>query len=686
LGIGGFGITYLAHDSKLGARVAIKEYFPQDLASRNARMTIVPNPGNAARDYEWGRQQFLKEAQALARFKHNNIVRVLRFLELNGTAYMVMEYEKGQSLLEYMQSHGQPDERMLLQIFLPVLNGLQAVHSTGLLHLDIKPDNIYLRADGQPMLIDFGSARHTARGPDAGERIALTPAYAAIEQYPDKGKQGPWTDIYSIGASLYRCITGGEPVDALSRYQSILKYKADPLTPAAKLEKSGYSAYLRECIDWAMQIYPSHRPQGAIELQEALMGKRRPGKEAAQPVVAPKPGPSTPRYERKEESVRRTTSSFNLWKLTQFVVVALVIAGGVFVYDAYQEYSRRPRPAPVAAQAPAKMAPAPSAPSAQTPLERASMAERAAEISERPVFYRDNPVKLVRSIDAHQGPVESLAFLANGAQLASASEDGAIKIWDVQSGKLVRTLQGHRRSVHAIAVSPDGRLLVSAGNESELLLWDPQSGKRTGSLVGHDHDVYAMAFSPDGRLLASGGRDRTIILWDMNKRRPARKLEGHEDLVLTLAFSPNGKWLLSGGKNGELKRWDVGTGREIESIDGLLGLVSAARYSPDGKWFATASGHKAVRLWDVQTGQQQQSMAEAPEFVSSLAFTPDGKELIAGGSDRTVHIWDAQSGSVDQELAGHQGDVQAVALSPDRKTIASGGNDKTIRIWRAEVR
>ncbi|MDH5648212.1 MAG: serine/threonine protein kinase, partial [Gammaproteobacteria bacterium] len=296
LGKGGFGITYLARDTKLGARVAIKEYFPQGLAVRNQQLAIVSKPGNATKDYQWGLQQFLKEAQALARFKHNHIVRVLRFLELNGTAYMIMEYEQGQGLQDYMKENGQLDEKMLLQIFVPVLNGLQAVHSAGLLHLDIKPDNIYLRADGQPMLIDFGSARQTARGPDAEERIALTPAYAAIEQYPDKGKQGPWTDIYSIGASLYHCISGKQPVDALRRYQSLLKYKADPLTPASKLEQSGYSEYLRECVDWAMQIYPSHRPKGAIELQEGLMGKGRPNKKS-QPIIAPKAKPQQPEPE-----------------------------------------------------------------------------------------------------------------------------------------------------------------------------------------------------------------------------------------------------------------------------------------------------------------------------------------------------------------------------------------------------
>lgn len=292
LGTGGFGITYKAQDRKLGTWVAIKEYFPQEFASRSAAMTIVPQPGQPGEHYEWGRQQFLKEVRALARFRHNNIVRVLRFLELNGTAYMVMDYEAGQGLHDYIEKHGQPDERMLLQVFVPVLNGLQAVHQAGLLHLDIKPANIFLRTDRSPMLIDFGSVNNMARPSDGAGQVVLTPAYAAIEQYPGHGKQGPWTDIYSIGASLYRCVSGGDPVDAYIRAQMLRDGLPDPLTPAAQLERGKYSAYLRECIDWAMQIDAMKRPKDVAAFQEALMGKGIAGRK---PVLAKQPKPPAPR-------------------------------------------------------------------------------------------------------------------------------------------------------------------------------------------------------------------------------------------------------------------------------------------------------------------------------------------------------------------------------------------------------
>lgn len=278
LGHGGFGITYLAQDTSLGAQVAIKEYLPHAIAGRDEKTAvIVPKPSrDAMRDYHWGLNNFVKEARALAKFKHPHIVRVLRFIEANGTAYTVMEYEKGRTLAQLLKKRGSKlDEPTLLKIIIPILNGLHAVHKIDMLHLDIKPENIYLAEDGRPLLIDFGSARQKISETGQVQRIALTPGYAPMEQYPDKGRQGPWTDIYAIGATIYRCVTGKRPGDALERYRAVLQYRSDPLKPAATVARKEYRVSLLECIDWALQIYPKDRPQSAREMQDGLMGKRR---------------------------------------------------------------------------------------------------------------------------------------------------------------------------------------------------------------------------------------------------------------------------------------------------------------------------------------------------------------------------------------------------------------------------
>jgi WD40 repeat protein len=684
LGQGGFGITYLAKDTKLGARVAIKEYFPRGLATRNDQYSIVAKPGNAAKDYQWGLEQFLKEAQALARFKHNHIVRVLRFLEVNGTAYMVMEYEEGEGLSDYMKKQGgRLDEPMLLQIFVPILNGLQAVHSAGLLHLDIKPDNVYLRSDGQPMLIDFGSARQTARGPGAQERIALTPAYAAIEQYPDKGKQGPWTDIYSIGASMYHCMSGKQPIDALRRYQTVLKYKTDPLTPATKLEVDGYSTYLRECIDWAIQIYPSHRPKGAIQLQEGLMGKGRPGKQQAQPVIKPEQNRNQESIV-EEEGFQDKVKRVDFWKIAQGALVSLIIVVSVVVAIAYWKYRSSPHVAAIATNSDTEYTAVENEAYTRAAIEKAKAADRVklAKLTTPTIFHRKDNVELARTLAGHRGSVYSLAFLANGRQLASASEDGTIRIWDINTGTTVQTLTGHKRSVFAIAVSPNGQLLVSAGNERDLFMWDVRSGKQTGKLSGHDYDVYTLQFSTDGRLLASSGKDQSIILWDMNKKRALRTLEGHEGTVLTLSFSPDGKGLLSGGEDGQLKHWDTESGKQTWSMHGHRGLVSAVGFSPDGKWFVSSGKNNMLKLWNAETGELQHTMTNAPRKINALMFTPDSKQLVAGGSDKILRIWSVSTGEIVHELSGHRSNIQAVVLSPDRKTIASAGSDGLIQIWQ----
>lgn len=678
LGSGSFGITYLARDSKLGARVAIKEYFPQDLARRNEQMTIYALPGEAAERFAWGREQFLEEARVLAQFKHNNIVRVLRFLELNGTAYMVMEYEEGQGFLDYIQSKGQPDERMLLQVFLPILNGLQAVHSARLLHLDIKPDNIYLRANGSPMLIDFGSSRHVVRGKDAGGPVALTPAYAAIEQYPGQGNPGAWTDIYSIGASLYRCISGRDPVDAMTRYQAIKQRKPDPLIPASELTQSGYSAYLRECIDWAMELEPSRRPQRAVELQDALMGKAPTHRKPKAPVTVTRsdaelaPNDAAP----APEPAKR----LNHWRVIQVALVALILVFAFLTYNSYLDYKNRPQP--VTTAAPVTTVPDVESASA---LDTPASLPRVAGLSEEVLFYPGHAIKLVRSLKGHRRSVNTLALLANGAQLASAGSDGAIKIWNAQDGLLLRTMRGQQRGINAIAASPEGSLLVSAGNEGALYLWDPSSGKRLARLTGHETDVFAMAYSADGRWLASAGRDRNIILWDMNKRRIEKNIQGHADSVLALAFSPKGSWLLSGGNGGQLKRWNVTTGKEVSAIESHLRKpVTAVAISPDGLWFASAGEDQQVRLWKTETEQQKRSFNGSPGTVNALAFTPDSRQLIAAGSDHTLRIWDVETGAVDHDLAGHEGAVQAVAIISGDQIIVSASKDNTVRVWKVE--
>ena len=268
LGVGGFGITYLARDGNLKRSVAIKEFLPSDLSVRREDSTVEPLSEAESDTFRWGLDRFLSEARTLARFQHPNIVGVHSVFEANNTAYMVMEYEQGSSFGSVLRDPDNCSEEKLREFLMPLLDGLERVHEAGFVHRDIKPNNLFVRDDGSPVVLDFGSARQ-ALGVETRTLTSLvTPGYAPFEQYNDNrdgDKQGPWTDIYALGATLYRAVTGKGPVDALTRAGAILKGHKDVLVPATMAGAGRYSASFLHAIDRALAFQPEARPQTIAE-------------------------------------------------------------------------------------------------------------------------------------------------------------------------------------------------------------------------------------------------------------------------------------------------------------------------------------------------------------------------------------------------------------------------------------
>jgi formylglycine-generating enzyme required for sulfatase activity len=254
LGHGGFGITYRARDEDLHQDVAIKEYLPREVATRVEDSTVVPISEGDRETFEWGLDRFLEEARTLARFKHPNIIGVRRFLRANGTAYLVMDYCEGESLESVLTREGTLGSDRVGKMLNRLLDALGELHAASVTHRDIKPGNIYLKEDGSPLLLDFGAARQALAQHSRSVTAMATPGYAAFEQYSTRGKQGPWTDIYGLGATLYRCVTGRRPPDASDR---ILEDELIPAVDAAP----GYPRALLEQIDAALKARPGKRPQ-----------------------------------------------------------------------------------------------------------------------------------------------------------------------------------------------------------------------------------------------------------------------------------------------------------------------------------------------------------------------------------------------------------------------------------------
>ena len=266
LGAGAFGITYMARDTSLDTMVAIKEYLPDDLATRQGDSTVTAKSSTSKRDFDWGLDRFLAEARVLAKFRHPNIVRVNQIFEANNTAYLVMDYAKGESLDDLLRRTGPLSEQQTKDILFPILDGLKRVHQQGFLHRDIKPNNIIIREEGGAVLIDFGAARQATETRSRALTSIVTEGYAPLEQYDTDGNQGPWTDLYAVGGVAYKCLTGNKPPPATSRV------RADSLVPLSVAAPGRVSTEFASAIELALRVHENERPRNVDEFLALISG------------------------------------------------------------------------------------------------------------------------------------------------------------------------------------------------------------------------------------------------------------------------------------------------------------------------------------------------------------------------------------------------------------------------------
>ena len=349
LGSGGFGITYLAEHGLLRRMVAIKEHFPFEFARRDGQ-TVRPSEASAP-TYEWARTRFLEEARMLARLKHPSIVEVVDVFEANGTAYMVLAYQEGPSMKDWVAGLGRaPTQAELDALLKPLLGALETIHAAGMLHRDIAPDNIIIRAGGDPCLLDFGAAREALRQQSRALSAIVKSGFSPPEQYTREARsQGAWTDIYALGATLYFAVTGERPPEATERMLD------DIVISTAAKARGPYRSTFLDAIDWALRVKPAERPQTVAAWQASLLSDRpvgaatrrlAQGQEAAgrplrtAPAGAPKTvGPSGGRPADKEvpaEPARRSGRGMIAAAIAGLVVLA-ASGGGYAVHRSIVE-------------------------------------------------------------------------------------------------------------------------------------------------------------------------------------------------------------------------------------------------------------------------------------------------------------------------------------------------------------
>jgi serine/threonine protein kinase len=265
IGGGGFSLVYLAFDPE-GQPVAIKEYLPGGVVRRGELGTVLPLSDDKEASFRYGMKCFFEEGRSLAGIRHPNVVRVVNFFRANDTVYMVMKYELGKTLQKHITGLQEPmRETFMRSVFILLLNGLREVHAHKILHLDIKPSNIYIRADGSPVLIDFGAARQALTEDLFLVSPMYTPGFAAPEQYNQRDRLGPWTDIYSVGATIYACIAKAPPPPSNER---VVK---DALVPVTKSHAGLFSRPLLELVESMLRLNYTERPQSVFSVQKRLI-------------------------------------------------------------------------------------------------------------------------------------------------------------------------------------------------------------------------------------------------------------------------------------------------------------------------------------------------------------------------------------------------------------------------------
>ncbi len=742
LGAGGFGITYEANERSLDRTVAIKEYFPVDIVEREGWALVKSRSKTLDIKYARGLRRFIEEAKAITQFNHPNIVRVLRYFKTNNTAFMVLHYEEGVDMGNWRDSLRQPPgEQELERIITPLLDALALIHSNDFLHRDIAPDNIIIRKDGSPILIDFGSARSELTFNSKTVSALVKSGYSPFEQYAKNSKeQGPWTDIYSFGATLYQMVTGEAPPDSLSRLA------VDEIIPAQKRARKHYSRDFLAAIDSALAIQIADRPQSIEEWRAMLFPARaksagetgnRPatkkpgldlirglelgkgiGKGLGQGLgIGQKRGTGRGPAEQSARTRTRQQAGALLKKVGQTSVADLMAKAGlrpaspnrkaISLVERIKQplmklIPRKSGQGGKASEYPSARPPGLPGPDDGPPprslrsllneldhrYEKAgheNMADRAQDpATEKPKQGASDPVQAKTPAPAQQ---------IKKRRVISTTKEALEKFHlpSFLSRRLIAGLLVLGLTVAGVNYFSTDLKTIAGKVDLPTSLPTPDlfSGRENRALIrtldAHGGGVTVLrSGSNDGQIISTGA-DRLIKIWDIKDGSLLRAYTAHDQAIT--ALDRRGNRLIQGDSIGNVALFDLVESAQITRFKGVEGPVLSLAFAGRDNDLVAGSGEGQLNYWEFRDGEYDlRELRGAPHEGNVIAILSHRRFFVTGGTDNTAKIWNRSRKRLIRTYRGHTAPVGALALSPKAYRLATGSLDDRIKIWSPKSR
>lgn len=671
LGSGGFGTTYLARDLQLNRSVAIKEYFPREVALREAQTSVRVKGAKFEQSFNWGLERFVQEARVLAKVRHPNIVRVFRTFDTNDTAYIVLDYVGGPDFESWLKQIGRATtQEEIDELLAPILDALSLLHSSGILHRDIKPANICIREEtGDPVLVDFGASKYSMSEMTGTTAAIVSRGYSAYEAYAaDSKSQGPWTDIYSLAATIHRALTGEPPPEAAERLLG------DTFIPLASRKLQGFRPQFLSAVDWALGVQPKSRPQTVAEWQARLLAPSsatanwdttRAFLDGAQPstvrtsLLATTSPPATVAT---VQAPKRGGSGRFL--MAAGILFVLAVAGGVSamqfgLVDGQwgQLLLRGGEQTAAAGREP------PTAPATEVP--------GGPEAPDATTTRKSTPGQ-------EPAPTNAAVKMADAAPIKSALVSPSPMLPEYRR-QIPATPLASSRMLTAASVSSDGRHLFAGEADGSIRLWDVETGGERTLGRGGAGPIVAVDFvgSTDVKAIAAAA-DGTISVWPGGSSElQTFKLPALQDMVLRV-ISHNRKTgrfvaVSTSLARSSLVRWpDVGEAVQSAHVLGPYMIRAVAIAKSEDLIVAVKADESIVAFTTTGTasGETFDWVKPAPEWTRALAISTDGRQLARGGNYRHVHVIDVQSRRVREIDLGDQPQTVALAFSEDGRRLA----------------